>query len=44
MRAKRVAVIGAAGRVGSQIVFELLRHQYHLVLVDSFDMYGAVRG
>jgi NAD(P)-dependent dehydrogenase (short-subunit alcohol dehydrogenase family) len=31
---RSIVVIGAAGRVGSQIVAELLRQHYHVVLID----------
>ncbi len=35
MPRKRIVIIGAAGRVGSHIAFELLRGEYHLALVDQ---------
>lgn len=35
MSAKRILVIGAGGRVGSHIVFELLRRGHHVALVDA---------
>ena len=35
MTRKCIVVIGAAGRVGSQIVAELLRQHHHVVMVDT---------
>ena len=35
MPRKCIVVIGAAGRVGSQIVAELLRQHHHVVMVDK---------
>ncbi|MEP1593303.1 MAG: NAD-dependent epimerase/dehydratase family protein, partial [Halieaceae bacterium] len=43
MSSKRILVIGAAGRVGSQIVAELLRQHHHVAMVDALPEQALAR-
>jgi UDP-glucose 4-epimerase len=39
----KILVTGSAGFIGGYLVSELLRHGHHVVGVDNFSKYGAVR-